>query len=73
MNTEYDPSIHGTNGPIKITLANKIYMTAQKLISAAGQVAGFQYNQDPNGVNQLGISWSQMNQGVSANDCLVLS
>lgn len=67
IHTEYDATLHGTSGPIKVTLANKIYATAQKLIAAAGQVVGFQYNGEPNGPNQLGISWSQMNQGVSSD------
>lgn len=64
VTSQYDASIHGTTGPIMITLSNWIFETTQKVMSAAGQMAGFEYNRDANGASMLGLSWAQMNQGV---------
>ena len=62
---KFDPSVHGTTGPVGITLSNFVYDTAKALIAAAGSVAGFEFREDPNAGNMLGISWATMNQGVS--------
>lgn len=35
-------------------------------MAAAGQVAGWEFNQDPNSGNMLGLSWAQINDGVRA-------
>lgn len=34
-------------------------------MESAGQYAGFEFNKDPNSGNMLGLSWAQINQGVS--------
>lgn len=36
-----------------------------QIIESAGQVPGFEYNSEPNGGNELGLSHSQANMGVS--------
>lgn len=41
-----------------------MYDSAKGLIAAAGQVAGWEFNKDPNDGYMLGISWAQTNQGV---------
>jgi hypothetical protein len=56
---EYDPSAHSTTGPVKITTYNYDWANYDKVISAAGQVAGWQLNQDPNTGNMLGLSTMQ--------------
>lgn len=63
----YDPEYHGTTGPIKITLANWVRDSATYLMQSAGNFAGFEFNQDPNSGNMLGLSWAQINQGVRSN------
>lgn len=56
---EYDPSAHSTTGPVKITTYNYDWANYHKVISAAGQVPGWQLNQDPNTGNMLGLSTMQ--------------
>ena len=56
---EYDPSAHSTTGPVKITTYNYDWANYDKVISAAGQVPGWQLNQDPNTGNMLGLSTMQ--------------
>lgn len=34
-------------------------------MASAGEIAGWEFNQDPNGGNMLGLSWAQSNIGVS--------
>lgn len=56
---EYDASRHSTTGPVKITTYNYKWDTYSKVISAAGQVPGWQLNHDPNTGNMLGLSTMQ--------------
>lgn len=54
--TEYIASAHNTAGPVKITTYNYKWDVHSKIMSAAGQVAGWEYNKDPNAGNMLGLS-----------------
>lgn len=60
---KYDFLAHGTSGPVGITLSNWAYGVGQAIIAGAGSLAGFEYRQDPNSGNQLGLSWAQKNIG----------
>ena len=53
---EYIASAHNTDGPVKITTYNYEWDVHAKVISAAGQVPGWEYNQDSNAGNMLGLS-----------------
>lgn len=56
---EYNPAVHGTSGPVQITTSNYHYNTAKRIIGAAGQVSGFEFNEETNDENMLGLSWAQ--------------
>lgn len=65
---EYDPSLHGTSGPVGTTVSNFKYPQHNKIVQAAGQVLSphFDFKRDIDSGNMLGLGYSQMNQGVSA-------
>ena len=49
-------SAHGQAGPVKITTYNYEWDVHTKVTAAAGQVPGWEYNQDSNAGNMLGMS-----------------
>lgn len=53
---EYVASAHNKNGPVKITTYNYKWDAHTKILSAAGQIPGWEYNQDSNTGNMLGLS-----------------
>ena len=53
---QYDPSAHNTAGPVKITTNNYEWTNRIQVLSAAGQVPGFEFNRDPNTGYMLGLS-----------------
>jgi hypothetical protein len=55
-NNQYNVSLHNTTGPVKITTNNYEWPNRVKLMSAAGQVPGFEFNLDPNSGYMLGLS-----------------
>jgi len=56
---QYIASAHGQAGPVKITTYNYEWDVHAKVMAAAGQVPGWEYNQDPNAGNMLGVSTIQ--------------
>ena len=56
---EYDASTHGTKGPVKITTSNVLWTNHAKFMAAAGELEGWEYNQEPNSGNMLGLSHMQ--------------
>jgi len=52
---QYIASAHNTTGPVKITTYNHKWDVHAKVMSAAGQVPGWEYNQDSNAGNMLGL------------------
>ena len=67
---QYIASLHNTTGPVKITTNNYEWPNRVKLMSAAGQVPGFEFNQDPNSGYMLGLSNMQSEPCYSAGPCL---
>lgn len=68
---EYDASLHGTNGPVGVTVSNFNYPQHTKIIEAAGQVLSphFDFKRDIDTGDMLGLGYSQMNQGVGIPIC----
>lgn len=64
---EYNASLHGTSGPVGVTVSNFNYPGHTEIIAAAGEVLSphFDFKQDVDSGNMLGLGWAQMNQGVS--------
>ncbi|KAI0333805.1 alcohol oxidase [Cubamyces sp. BRFM 1775] len=57
---EVDPAIHGTRGAVNITVPNVRFPTDKPVISAAKEVGGdFQFIEDYNTGNPLGLAWLQ--------------
>lgn len=61
----YDAQYHGTDGPVGVSISNNNYAYQNTIMSAAGAMEGFEFNQDVDGDTMLGMGWTQMNQGVS--------
>ncbi|KAH9177252.1 aryl-alcohol-oxidase from pleurotus Eryingii [Lactarius sanguifluus] len=59
---EIDPSIHGSNGPVKISLHDKTAFDS-RIFTATSQLAEFPFNRDMNSGNPLGIGWTQFSIG----------
>ncbi|KAH8987304.1 aryl-alcohol-oxidase from pleurotus Eryingii [Lactarius akahatsu] len=59
---EIDPSIHGSNGPVKISLHDKTALDS-RIFKATSQLAEFPFNKDMNSGNPLGFGWTQFSIG----------
>ncbi|KAH9022200.1 aryl-alcohol-oxidase from pleurotus Eryingii [Lactarius pseudohatsudake] len=59
---EIDPSIHGSNGPVKISLHDRTALDS-RIFSATSQLAEFPFNKDMNSGNPLGFGWTQFSIG----------
>ncbi|KAH9039645.1 aryl-alcohol-oxidase from pleurotus Eryingii [Lactarius pseudohatsudake] len=68
---EIDPSIHGSNGPVKISVQDTTPLDS-RIFNTTMQLAEFPSNEDMNSGNPLGIGWSQFSIGggkrTSASD-----
>ncbi|KAI0270475.1 aryl-alcohol-oxidase from pleurotus Eryingii [Gloeopeniophorella convolvens] len=54
------PSIHGTNGPVGISLQGFPTLLDERVIATTGELsAEFPFNEDMNQGNPLGVGWSQ--------------
>lgn len=55
---EIIPSIHGTSGPLALSLPGFSLPTDAKVLAASKELGGdFAYNQDVNSGNTIGVSW----------------
>ncbi|KAH9003799.1 aryl-alcohol-oxidase from pleurotus Eryingii [Lactarius hatsudake] len=59
---EIDPSIHGSSGPVKISLHDPTPLDS-RIFKATSQLAEFPYNKDMNSGNPLGFGWTQFSIG----------
>ncbi|KAI9435481.1 aryl-alcohol-oxidase from pleurotus Eryingii [Lactarius indigo] len=59
---EIDPSIHGSKGPVKISLHDKTTLDSL-IFKATSQLSEFPYNKDMNSGYPLGIGWTQFSIG----------
>ncbi|OBZ67630.1 Pyranose dehydrogenase, partial [Grifola frondosa] len=59
-NWKVDPSAHGTNGPVQISLGSSPSEIAPRIINTTTELPGnFPFNLDMNSGNPLGAGWSQ--------------
>ncbi|KAI0064255.1 alcohol oxidase [Artomyces pyxidatus] len=63
---EVDPLIHGTSGPLTITLTGYPLTIDQRIIQTTEQLAEFPYNVDMNSGNTIGFGWTQSTIGNGA-------
>ncbi|KAF8307692.1 alcohol oxidase [Clavulina sp. PMI_390] len=63
---KYNPAYHGTSGLINITLSNWKYGIAEAIMRPNNGIPGYEYNEDLNAGNMLGLSWTQSNIGGGA-------
>ncbi|KAI9435479.1 aryl-alcohol-oxidase from pleurotus Eryingii [Lactarius indigo] len=59
---EVDPSIHGLNGPIKISVRDRTALDS-RIFNTTTQLAEFPFNEDMSSGNPLGIGWTQFSIG----------
>ncbi|KAH9020672.1 aryl-alcohol-oxidase from pleurotus Eryingii [Lactarius hengduanensis] len=59
---EIDPSIHGSSGPVKISLHDKTPLDS-RIFKATSQLAEFPFNKDMNSGSPLGFGWTQFSIG----------
>lgn len=62
---QYNSSVHGTTGPVHISVDNYKFPTQDYVINSAGGLPGYEYSPDANDGNPLGLGWVQSNNGVS--------
>ncbi|RXW19040.1 hypothetical protein EST38_g6809 [Candolleomyces aberdarensis] len=55
----FDPAVHGTSGPIGVSLNSVNQWIIDPTLTAAEQTGIFPYNRDGNSGSPLGISWQQ--------------
>lgn len=56
---QFNPLVHGYNGKVKISLPNYPTAIDNRVINALGTVPGFDYVEDMNSGNPLGVGWAQ--------------
>ncbi|KAH9020671.1 aryl-alcohol-oxidase from pleurotus Eryingii [Lactarius hengduanensis] len=59
---EIDPSIHGSSGPVKISLHDRTPLDS-RIFKATSQLAEFPFNKDMNSGSPLGFGWTQFSIG----------
>ncbi|KAI9435477.1 aryl-alcohol-oxidase from pleurotus Eryingii [Lactarius indigo] len=59
---EVDPSIHGSNGPVKISVQDATALDS-RVFHTTTQLSEFPFNKDMNSGNPLGIGWTQFSIG----------
>ncbi|KAI9435498.1 alcohol oxidase [Lactarius indigo] len=59
---EVDPSIHGSDGPVKISVQDRTALDS-RIFNTTTQLAEFPFNEDTNSGNPLGIGWAQFSIG----------
>ncbi|KDR68216.1 hypothetical protein GALMADRAFT_146462 [Galerina marginata CBS 339.88] len=63
---QFDPSLHGTSGPLLTSLPGFPAGTDQFVLNATSQLSEFPFKLDANGGNPIGISWLHSTIGSSA-------
>ncbi|EPQ58624.1 alcohol oxidase [Gloeophyllum trabeum ATCC 11539] len=56
---QIDPSIHGTDGPLAISLPGFLLGTDERVVNASHELPEFRYNIDQNSGDMIGIGWAQ--------------
>ncbi|TFK37744.1 aryl-alcohol-oxidase from pleurotus Eryingii, partial [Crucibulum laeve] len=61
---EYNPAVHGTNGPVLITTGGVRTVTDTRVLATTQQLSGeFPFNLDVNSGDILGVGWLQSTMG----------
>ncbi|KAJ3520042.1 hypothetical protein NMY22_g12921 [Coprinellus aureogranulatus] len=62
---QYDPSVHGTTGPVQVSLPNYPQVSLDSRTMEASKQLGpdFKFNLDHNNGTELGLSWNQFTVG----------
>ncbi|KAI9435478.1 aryl-alcohol-oxidase from pleurotus Eryingii [Lactarius indigo] len=69
---EVDPSIHGSNGPIKISVQDRTALNP-RVFNTTTQLAEFPFNEDMNSGTPLGIGWTQLSIGSGQRSSALVS
>ncbi|KAF8661637.1 hypothetical protein AX16_001279 [Volvariella volvacea WC 439] len=60
---QWDPSVHGTEGPVLVTVPNEPTTIDQRVIDTLSELSEFPFNLDMNSGSVLGVGWTQSTTG----------